>query len=182
MPLVKTSTMRTWQVFKRYLMDPRVLVLNQSYMPLLSVHWTRAMVLIFSGKAEIIENSDHEIRTVNQTFKVPSIIRVFKWIKNKLFNTVRFSKNNVYLRDGSICQYCGRQVSKANGSIDHVIPKSRNGKTTFENCVWACKTCNVKKGSLTPDEAGMALKRQPFKPSKDQLLKHLPENWRTYFV
>lgn len=166
-------------------MQANVLVLNQGFMPIGKIPWQRAISLIFTERAEVIEHSDKEVRTVNKSFKLPSVIRVLKWVKAKLLG-VRFNRNNVYIRDGGLCQYCGVFVPKNKMTLDHVIPKSRGGKTNFENTVLCCKYCNSKKDCQTPEEAGLQLLRKPIKPSKYLLLHATINNnreeitWKPY--
>jgi hypothetical protein len=78
---------------------------------------------------------------------------------------VRFSRHNIFMRDGSACQYCGDRKARSELNLDHVIPRSRGGMTTWENIVCACLECNRHKGGRTPEEAGMRLRRKPRRPS-----------------
>jgi 5-methylcytosine-specific restriction endonuclease McrA len=77
---------------------------------------------------------------------------------------VRFSRFNIYARDANTCQYCGRRCARAELNLDHVVPRSRGGVTTWENVVCSCVACNLRKGGRTPDEAGMRLLRAPSRP------------------
>lgn len=142
-----------------------VLVLNASYSPLGTVTWMRSVTLIYEGKAEVIEEyEDKLIRSVSTQMKMPAVIRLFKYIKAKVLG-LRFNRENVLMRDRFKCQYCLITVSSKTATFDHVIPKSKNGKTEWNNIVTSCKSCNLKKGDSSPEEAGMKLAAIPIKPS-----------------
>lgn len=144
------------------------LVLDQSYQPLARVPWQKAIVLLFTDKVEVVEHySDREVRSVSVTIKMPSVVRFLKKIKRRK-RPVKFSRENVYNRDGGKCQYCSKDLTKSESTYDHVLPKSRGGKTDWDNIVIACGKCNQKKRNRTPEEAGMHLKCKPYKP------KYLP--------
>ena len=96
-------------------------------------------------------------------------MRLIKLIRTIYRNRVTFTKRNILIRDQFKCAYCGTQREKL--SIDHIIPKSRGGKMTFENCVAACRPCNLKKGGRTPSEAGMFLKVRPYQPTISEFLR-----------
>ena len=141
----------------------RVIVLNGDYSFLNTINWKRAVCLVVKGKSEVIKYSDKVLRTVNGEFmKLPLVIRLIKIIRSIYKSHVPFTKKNVMVRDRHLCVYC---KSKRELTIDHVIPVSRGGKSTFENCVTACKQCNNKIGSKTPREAKMFLKRHPYAPT-----------------
>lgn len=163
------------------------LVLSSSWEPLQRVSWKDAFCLLFTDKAEVIlEYADKVVRTVSQTFAVPSIVRLTKKTRSKRKN-LRYSPENIYLRDKGQCQYCGVKVPKRGPdgfTRDHVIPRSRGGKTTWENIVVACHKCNQKKGNRTPEEAGMPLRTKPVKPRslpvKVKGIRETPEEWVPY--
>lgn len=143
-----------------------VLVLDQSYTPLGTVPWQRAITLIFQGKAEAIEDyEDKEVRSVTFSMKIPSIIRFLSGLRKKK-KALKFSRSNVYCRDGGKCQYCFKKMTMGEVTYDHVVPRAQGGKTSWENVVIACVPCNQRKGARTPHEAGMRLKTQPMKPTK----------------
>ncbi|MCP4591197.1 MAG: HNH endonuclease [bacterium] len=110
------------------------------------------------------EPADQEwVRTIRIEIAVPRIIRVLSF--NRLpRQEVRFNRRNLYARDQNLCQYCGKKFSSTDLSLDHVVPRSRNGPTTWENVVCACLKCNVRKGGRTPSEAHMKLIKLPAKP------------------
>jgi 5-methylcytosine-specific restriction endonuclease McrA len=145
-------------------------VLNADYTFLNLVNWKRAMSLLAKGKVEIIKASRHTVRcSSGRELKIPSVIRLIKLIRTIYRTGVAFTKRNVMVRDRFRCGYCGARCGIL--SIDHIIPKSRGGKTTFENCVTACKACNLKKGSRTPGEARMFLKSRPYQPTISEFLR-----------
>lgn len=138
-----------------------VLVLNQSYEPLNLCRIRRAVVLVFRGKAEVLENSRGEIHSATQVFPLPSVIHLVYMVKRPRHQR-KLTKQEVFSRDQYACQYCGRQTKEL--TLDHVIPRRRGGEHTWENVVSACKVCNRRKGGRTPKEAGMKLLRQPRPP------------------
>jgi len=167
-----------------------VLVLNRSYMPLGRVNWQDAFGMIFSGRAEVVEEyANRLIRSARETFKMPSIIR-FLTKASCIFKRrgVKFNRKNVYLRDRGVCQYCGNRVAMTDFTYDHVRPKSQGGKTQWENIVVSCIQCNHRKADRTPEQAGMSLIRKPSRPTSQpgsmfRHLKwdeHMPESWKDY--
>jgi 5-methylcytosine-specific restriction endonuclease McrA len=172
-----------------------VLVLNRLYMAVHVVNVRRAFGLLCRELAEVINLEDgkfanysfdswremselraemkqpHDdwLRSVNFEIQVPRVIRLLvfdRLPKQKL----HLNRRNVLARDGHVCQYCGRHFPTHLLSIDHVVPRSRGGETTWENVVCACLTCNVKKGGRTPREAHMKLTRPPIRPKRSPLL------------
>lgn len=143
------------------MIDSQVLVLNQSYEPMNLCRIRRAIVLVFHGKAEVLENGRGEIHSINQVFQIPSVIRLVYLVKRPQHER-RLTRFEVFNRDQYTCQYCGRQTREL--TIDHVIPRARGGEHTWENVVSACIPCNRRKGGRAPQEAGMKLLRQPRSP------------------
>lgn len=145
------------------------------------------MLLLFAGKAEVVEEyANRIVRSVSQEFKVPSIIRSLKKLRGKIWKReLRFSRENVYTRDGGHCQYCNVRVSGSEATYDHVLPKSRGGTSCWTNIVICCVPCNQKKGGHTPEEVGMRLLKAPVKPEKRtgiyrirrQISKDTPSSW-----
>ena len=163
-----------------------VLVLNRNYLALNFVGWQRALSLVVSEKAEIVEETDNVVRSVYKEFKVPSVIRLlYSGVYPK--RKVKFTRINVLKRDSFQCQYCGDIFSKNALTMDHVVPVSRGGRTAWENIVASCKPCNEKKGDRLPHEAGLKLRRKPKEPSfipyvqfgirknNDVWLKYMPQ-------
>lgn len=142
-------------------MNAQVLVLNQNYEPLNICNVKRALVMVFTGKAEIIEQNGLILHTIDADYRAPSVIRLAVLIKRPR-PQVKLTRREIFIRDSYTCQYCG--VRTRDLTIDHVMPKSRNGPHTWENLVSACKTCNHRKGGRTAQEARMALLREPVRP------------------
>ena len=140
----------------------KVLVLNADYRAFSVCNVYKAFLLIYLNKAETVSyNKTMTIRSIDRSFEVPSVIKLKQYV-NMPFRNVVLSRQNVFKRDGGKCVYC---ESRKDLTIDHVIPKSRGGKTTWTNLVTACRKCNSRKGDDLPDEANMPLPYQPFKPS-----------------
>ena len=146
------------------------ILLNGDYSFLNIISWQRAICLMVKGKTEILKNTDRVISNCDGSIKffVPAVMRLIKVIRSIYRTRVPFSKRNVMVRDRFECAYCG---SRKRLTIDHVIPKSRGGKSTFENCVTACKDCNNKKNNKTPSESKMYLKRQPYAPTISEYIR-----------
>lgn len=161
----------------------KTLKLDSSYRPLEIVDATEALVLCIIGKAYAIENYAKEIRSVSESFKLPAVIVLTRYVKFK-FKTISCSRSNVIWRDNNQCQYCQKHFESDLLTIDHVIPKSKAGLNTWTNLVAACKRCNQKKGNRTPEEAGLSLLRKPVKP-KTNVLRTVGEKevsllWENY--
>ncbi|MCU0430251.1 MAG: HNH endonuclease [Cytophagaceae bacterium] len=162
-------------------MAGKVLVLNQDYRALTVCSVQRAFLLVYMQKAELVSNAENfYLRTVSSLFPAPSIIRLHSYV-NIPYKGVVLSRQNIFKRDGHSCQYCG---THSDLTLDHVLPRSRGGQSSWDNLVAACKSCNSKKGDQTPDEASMPLKRKPFKPSFFMFLRefsgNIQEDWLVY--
>ncbi|HDI79317.1 MAG TPA: HNH endonuclease [Desulfobacteraceae bacterium] len=162
-----------------------VLLLNITYEPLKIINWKKAITMLFLGKVEVVEEYNKEIRAVSFKIKLPSVVRLLKFVRRPP-RPVKFSRQNIYLRDRYTCQYCGRQFPTEELTYDHIIPKSRGGKTEWENIVTCCIECNRKKGGKTPQEAGMKLLKKPTRPTWVPALKitigfkNIPQSWMDY--
>ena len=178
-------------------LQANVLALNRMFVAVHVLTARRAFCMLCKGVAEVVhiedgiyntydfpgwleaselklqfgERDEHEdwIRAVNFEIQVPRIIRLLDYDRIPR-STVKFNRRNIFLRDEHRCQYCHRVFGTGQLSLDHVMPRSRGGKSTWENIVCACRKCNVRKGSRTPQEAGMKLARQPKKPRRNPLL------------
>lgn len=142
-----------------------VLVLNATYEPLSVVSVRRALVLLLKDKAEIIEATEQQVRSAHLSLPVPLVIRLVYYVRVPHKLTIPLTRRTVMMRDNYTCQYCGDQPPKSNLTIDHILPKVRGGATTWENVVCACKLCNLRKGSRTPEEANMRLRAKPGRPT-----------------
>ena len=145
-------------------MSKQVLVLNASYEPLSLVSVRRAVVLLLREKAELLEATEHLLRSSRQNMRVPLVIRLVHYVRLP-HRKVPSTRAAVMLRDANTCQYCGEMPGRQFLTVDHVVPRSRGGTHEWVNLVTACTRCNQKKGSLTPEEASMHLIRKPFEPS-----------------
>ncbi len=159
-----------------------VLVLNQNYEPLTVCRARRAVVLIYQGKAEMLENGRGTIRSASQVLSLPSVIRLI-YLSRRPYHRRKMTRYEIFNRDRYACQYCGKQSHQL--TLDHVIPRNRGGKHTWENLVSACASCNRRKAGRTPAQANMKLLHQPFRPkfSSFHLINYsLPkqEEWDKY--
>ena len=134
----------------------RVLVLNASYEPINICGIRKAIVLLINGVAKSEEKTLSIIRSPSVEIRIPAVIRLLTYVKIP-YKRKTFSKKSIFLRDQYTCQYCGKSLQPGNLTLDHVLPKSRAGRSTWENLVTSCKSCNVRKGNRTPKEAGMKL-------------------------
>lgn len=170
----------------------RVLLLNGStWEPLSVITVPRAINLLLNEKAVIIEQSGHKLHTVSDVVDVPSVIALRRYI-NVPRRQAHWSRRGVLVRDEFTCIYCGIQLgetrrgkgmTKSNFTVDHVVPKSRNGKDTWTNTACACDDCNHRKGSRLPNEAGMRLRWEPKLPRTSYLVIAVgtgPEIWKRY--
>ncbi len=156
-----------------------VLVLNFTYEAINVTSFQRAVKMIFSGKAEIVHNRDRVIASTTREMRMPSIIRLLYYIRRPM-QRVALTKKNVLLRDDYTCQYCGLHGEKLM-TVDHIVPKSRGGPSTWENLACACMQCNNRKNNRTPHEANMALARKPRQPKYIPWIQvkrnTLPDEW-----
>jgi 5-methylcytosine-specific restriction endonuclease McrA len=161
-------------------LNANVLVLNRHYQPVHVTSARRAFSLLYLGAARVIEPDfstfdfeswaelaaaaeDDVVRTIGRVIKIPRVI-VLQMYDRLPKTRVRFSRLNIYARDDNTCQYCAQKLPRNLLNLDHVVPRSRGGRTTWENVVCCCVPCNLKKGSRLYHEAGMRLLRQPFRP------------------
>jgi 5-methylcytosine-specific restriction endonuclease McrA len=165
----------------------QTLLLNATYEPLKVVHWKKAVTLWCQGKVEVISVHDREVHSVSISFKLPSVIRLLRYIRIKRrIDYVPFSRANIYARDRNHCQYCGQQFSICELTFDHVIPVAQGGRKDWENIVTCCVSCNRRKGGRTPDEAGMRLIAHPRRPHSVPAvrftigIREAPDSWRDY--
>lgn len=191
-------------------LDSSVLVLNKHYAAIRVVSARRAFCMLFKEIAEIIsveesrfqsydfeswrelselraayEREDHEwVRCVRFELAVPRIVRLLVYDRLPRTN-VKFTRRNIYARDGNRCQYCGKRFPTSELSLDHVVPRSRGGQSLWANIVCCCVTCNVRKGGRTPDEAHMELIRKPVKPRRSPVIalrlgSHKYASWKQF--
>lgn len=144
-------------------------LLNQDYSFLNIINWKKAICLVVKNKAQVLKYSDRCVAHGDcmEKVKVPAVLILMRLIRRIYKNRVPLTKKNIMVRDDFKCVYCG---STYHLSIDHVIPVSKGGKTSFENCVTACRTCNNKKADMLPSECGMTFKKQPHQPTISEFL------------
>jgi 5-methylcytosine-specific restriction endonuclease McrA len=162
-----------------------VLLLNATYEPLRIISWKRAVTLLTLGKVEVLESYQREVRSVTLAIRLPAVIRLLHLVRFR-DQSIRFSRQNIYIRDKHQCQYCGKTLDACELTYDHVVPRSLGGKTAWENIVTCCLACNKKKGGRTPEQAKMRLVRKPKRPSMHPMLlitlrnRMTPDSWRDY--
>ncbi len=163
------------------LLNSPVLILNQNYQPLNICNAKRAIILLGRGKAESLVDGQGSIRSITQSFPLPSVIRLIYIVKRPLVNR-RLSRRAIFFRDGFTCQYCG--IKSKNLTLDHIKPRSRNGPHVWENVVSACIPCNHRKAGRTPAEANMRLLKEPkpLRPNPYYIFHHGPimDEWRQF--
>jgi 5-methylcytosine-specific restriction endonuclease McrA len=193
-------------------LEASVLVLNKLFMAVHIISVRRAFCLLCKAPAEVVSLEDGQyatydfetwrdlsefrsrnfnrtddddwVRTSTTEIQVPRVIRLLDYEKIPK-QTVKFNRRNIFARDNNQCQFCGRKFSTSELSLDHVIPRSQGGQTTWENIVCACLECNVRKGGRTPKQAHMSLIRKPEKPKRSPLLNlkmshRKYQSWKTF--
>ncbi|MEM6777875.1 MAG: HNH endonuclease [Planctomycetota bacterium] len=193
-------------------LQSNVLVLNRFYMAIRVVNVRRAMTLLYRDCAEVIDTEEQQyvsydfdswcelsqlasmekqpdedyLQAVDFEVKVPRIVRLTRFDRMPA-QTVRFNRKNLFARDDHRCQYCGRAEPMHKLSLDHVVPRSHGGATTWENIVCCCLRCNSRKGGRTPQQARMTLLTKPAKPRFNPLMLQSfddprYESWKTFLA
>ncbi|HPA17344.1 MAG TPA: HNH endonuclease [Verrucomicrobiae bacterium] len=186
-------------------MSDNVLVLNRLWQAVNVCSVRRAFTLLCAGHAQVVETNSvgyqtfgfrewqdvsrqydgHDVvRTISFKIRIPKVI-VLLFYDRFPKKEVKFTRQNVFERDKSTCQYCGRGFERKELNLDHVVPRDRGGRMSWENIVCSCVECNTRKGNRTPEEAGMRLIRRPRRPKWRPSLvvsfsKHMDESWRTF--
>ena len=189
--------------------EQHILVMNRSWVPIAVTTVRRGMSLVFREHAKIVDAESFEvyswdqwlelrsasksfddvplsgyINTVNLRIELPQVIVLSRYngMPNRM---VPFSRRTLFKRDQNECQYCGIKPGVRSLSIDHIMPSSRGGTTDWMNCVVSCVKCNVKKGNKTPEEAGITLLRNPFRPTLAEGLgigRNVPDAWKKFIA
>ena len=163
------------------MLNTKVLVLNRAYLPIHVTSVRRACSLLYQGIARAVNEqyqtfdfeswsalsrsrNDETIGLVDRAMRVPRVILLVAYDRVPKRH-VRFSRFNVYARDRNTCQYCGCVFPRGDLNLDHVIPRSQGGTSTWENVVCSCLRCNRQKGGRSPEEAAMRLLRRPLRPN-----------------
>jgi 5-methylcytosine-specific restriction endonuclease McrA len=192
-------------------LDASVLVLNKLFMAIHIISVRRAFCLLCKDLAEVVsledgqfttydfaswrevseyraqhfrQEDDDWVRTISSEIQVPRVIRLIDYDRLPK-QTVKFNRRNIFARDNNQCQYCGKKFPTSELSLDHVLPRSQGGQSTWENIVCACVACNVRKGGRTPKEANMHLIRKPEKPKRSPMLSlklthRKYQSWRSF--
>jgi 5-methylcytosine-specific restriction endonuclease McrA len=159
-----------------------VLVLNSSYEPLNVCSVRRAYVLVFKGRAEVIEEHGTPLRSASDTYPCPHVIRLLNYVRVPRAVKRKISRRALFARDGWRCAYCGTSTSKL--TLDHIVPRSRGGESVWENVVSSCAPCNHRKGNRLLAEVEMALRISPRPPAPVVFIRlaavTIPPNWDPY--
>lgn len=185
------------------MLDGGVLVLNRVYQPVHVTSVRRAFALLYQGVARAIDeefklfdfdswsalaaaSEQESVGAVGRRIRIPRVIVLLAYERLPKAR-VRFSRFNIYARDENTCQYCSRRLPRAELNLDHVVPRSRGGTTSWENVVCSCVPCNLRKGGRTPEEAGMRLRRSPARPRWTPMFRSaarraLYREWRPFLT
>ena len=160
----------------------QVLVLNASYEPLNVCSLRRAHVLVFKGKAEVIEELDRPLCSATAVYPWPHVIRLVNYVRVPRIVQRKISRRALFARDDWRCVYCG--TSSGRLTLDHVIPRSRGGGSVWENVVTSCAPCNLRKGNRLPHEVHMVLQHPPRPPAPVLFIRlatpKIPKRWERY--
>lgn len=156
-----------------------ILVLNADYLPLNVTSFKKGYKLAYKGKAEVLKIDEANPIFATAEFPRPSVIRLLKYVSYP-YKRITLTRHNVFKRDGHACVYCS---SKKELTLDHVLPKSRGGRDSWENLVTCCSKCNIKKADRTPEEAKMHFNGTPTAPNHFYMLtknNNINEDWKQY--
>jgi 5-methylcytosine-specific restriction endonuclease McrA len=160
----------------------QVLVLNASYEPLNVCTVRRAHVLVFKGKAEVLETLARPLRSATSTFEWPHVIRLVHYVRVPRTVQRKISRRALFARDGWRCVYCGAASGRL--TLDHVVPRSRGGDSTWDNVVTSCAPCNLRKGNRLLHEVHMELPHPPRPPAPVLFIRlstpKIPQRWERY--
>ncbi len=163
------------------MINKSVLLLNQNYEPLSVCNVKKAVILIYLGKAEPIEEDSIRLHSVNSSMPLPLVVRLVRYAHSPKKRVI-LNRKNLLIRDNYTCQYCGRRAHPL--TIDHLVPRQMGGKDTWENLVVACLPCNNRKANRTPEQAGMKLLSRPRRPNHYFFFIHFfgskHERWKPY--
>ena len=159
-------------------------MLNATYEPINVCTVRRAVVLLIKEKAEILEHADWELHSESSTVARPVVIRLVSYVRiPRDTHRRKITRRAVFARDDWTCQYCG---ARSNLTVDHVVPRSKGGPSTWENIVASCAPCNRRKGNALPRQAGMQLAREPRTPSAHVFIQvaspRIPAAWQQYLA
>lgn len=161
----------------------RILLLSSAYEPITFINERRALSLVLRNVVDLIAFWDGDVLMPrhgkdNRVIQMPATVRLNKWV-NRKSRMPTFRRYVVFARDDYKCQYCNKELTSREATIDHVVPKSQGGSTTWKNCVTSCRPCNRYKNNFTPEKAGMTLHKKPTMPTLAHFwdVRATDENW-----
>lgn len=163
----------------------QVLLLNASYEPLGTLNWEAAITGIHTGKFHVVEEYEQEVHSAYLTIRMPAVVKTVDYV-SKPVKPVKFSRANVYARDGYRCGYCNKKCKPDELTYDHVLPRSQGGQTNWLNITSCCYGCNSRKGGRTPEQAKMKLLHKLVRPTAvpefkfEFIGKKVPDEWKDY--
>lgn len=166
-------------------METRTLLLNSWGLPHRVLTWDDAICYLYQEKVVVLEEYDETVSSPSTTYFIPAVMQL-KAAFSPVKKGVKFSRLNIFTRDGFRCQYCNAKKTMGELNYDHVLPRTQGGKTTWDNIVSCCYPCNLRKGGRTPEQANMKLLRKPAKPHSLPLhavfinSTTIPEPWTPY--
>lgn len=157
-----------------------------SYFPLSLWSWQDSVKAVFMDRVSILSEYEQEVHSPSFSMRLPSVIALKEYIQTSRYPA--FTRFNVFLRDSFCCQYCGHRRPTQELTFDHVIPRSRGGRTVWDNIVTACCSCNTRKGNRLPHQCGMFPQQKPWRPHSIQLQEngrafppnYLHQSWHDY--
>jgi 5-methylcytosine-specific restriction endonuclease McrA len=165
----------------------KTLQLNASYETIGFIPFKKLMKLLVKNKVEVVaEWNDEYITWTSGRMPYPATVRM-KYYVRSVHRKIRFNKKAVIKRDCYMCQYCGKALEGKDATVDHIVPQSKGGATSWSNCVCSCFPCNARKANKTPEEAGLVLINKPHIPNRSMIhsefinLPHKHESWYDYF-
>jgi len=167
-------------------MSKKILLIDATYQVQSFIELKKALKHIYKDKVDVVSNWDEYIYFGKSKISYPAIVKL-KIAVRRNYYTNNFSRTSLFKRDMGTCQYCGLELTRATITMDHVIPKSQGGDTSFANCVISCYACNNRKGNRTPEQANMTLLKKPAHPTIFSLQRELDpqEHWHPdwdYFI
>ncbi|MBI4082737.1 MAG: HNH endonuclease [Candidatus Lambdaproteobacteria bacterium] len=161
------------------------LLLSAGFEPLTVINWRRAVTLMVLEKVEVLEEYEREVRSPTTALRLPAVVKLHRWVRGTP-HRVKFSRQNIFYRDNFTCQYCHKQHPSSQLTYDHLVPRSRGGKTTWTNIVTSCIRCNLRKGNKPLHAVGIHLLKLPEEPRWTPAIyplinaDHAPQVWKTY--
>ncbi|MCH7478311.1 MAG: HNH endonuclease [SAR324 cluster bacterium] len=163
------------------------LLLSVGYEPLKVISWKKAVTLVFLEKVEVVEEYQREVHSPSVTFRLPAVVKLNRFLR-PIPRRVKFSRQNIFFRDNYTCQYCHRPHPAHQLTYDHIVPRSKGGKTSWTNVVTSCIRCNLRKGSKPLHATNFNLLKKPEEPKWLPQFSHAfpletaPLAWRDYLA